>query len=101
MSQLPASSALTQFLTATAGRNMTKAAYAAVLIGILMVVLITVDPAYDAAHHWIRTTLWACLAFFAFEWLVRIRYTVMAGRGVSYLFSFHGLIDAASVVAVP
>jgi voltage-gated potassium channel len=101
MSQLPASSALTQFVTATAGRNMTKAAYVAVLIGILMVVLTTVDPAYEAGQQWIRATLWSCLAFFAFEWLVRIRYTVTAGRGVSYLLSFHGLVDTASVIAVP
>jgi voltage-gated potassium channel len=101
MSQLPASSALTQFVTATAGRNMTKAAYVAVLIGILMVVLTTVDPAYEAGQQWILATLWSCLAFFAFEWLVRIRYTVMAGRGVGYLLSFHGLVDTASVIAVP
>src|SRR5262249_28113411 len=92
---------LAQFVAATAGRNMPKAAYVGVLIGIVMVVLITVDPAYEAAHHWIRAVLWACLAFFAFEWAVRIRYTVAAGRGLGYLFSLHGLVDAASVIAVP
>src|SRR5215470_17074773 len=94
-------SGLAQFVAATAGRNMTRAAYVAVVIGVLMVVLVTVDPAYEAAHHWIRAVLWACLAFFAFEWVVRIRYTVAAGRGLSYFFSLHGLVDAASVIGVP
>jgi voltage-gated potassium channel len=100
-SKLPAFPGFKQFVAATAGRNMTKAAYVAVVIGVMMVVILTVDPAYEAAHHWVDAVLWGCLAFFAFEWLVRIRYTVMAGRGLSYLLSLHGLVDTASVAAVP
>ena len=46
-------SALTQFVAATAGRNMTKAAYAAIVIGVLTMVLLSVDPAYEAAHRWV------------------------------------------------
>jgi voltage-gated potassium channel len=45
----PASAVLAQFMTATAGRNMTKAAYVAVATGIAMMILLTVDPAYQAA----------------------------------------------------
>ena len=71
---------LEQFAAATAGRNMTRAAYVAVVIGILMVVLLTVDPAYQAAHRWIDGILWGCLAFFGFEWVVRIRYAAASGR---------------------
>ena len=36
---------LTQFVAATAGRNMTKAAYVAVSAGVVLMVLLTVDPA--------------------------------------------------------
>jgi len=32
--------------------------------GVLMMILLTVDPAYEAAHHWVDAVLWACLAFF-------------------------------------
>jgi voltage-gated potassium channel len=99
MSQLPASSALTQFVTATAGRNMTKAAYAAVVIGIGTMVLLTVNPAYEAAHRWVESILWACLAFFAFEWAVRIRHSRRSGR--AYLTTGRGLVDTAGVIAVP
>jgi len=92
---------LEQFAAATAGRNMTRAAYVAVVIGILMVVLLTVDPAYQAAHRWIDGILWGCLAFFGFEWVVRIRYAAASGRARAYLKSGRGLVDAACALAVP
>ena len=49
----------------------------AVAIGVIMMVLLTVDPAYEAAHHWVDAVLWACLAFFVFEWVVRLRHAVL------------------------
>ena len=78
---------LAQFVAATAGRNMTKAAYAAVTIGVVMMLLLTVDPAYEAAHHWVDSLLWACLAFFVFEWVVRLRHAFLLQRGWSYALS--------------
>jgi voltage-gated potassium channel len=99
MSEQPVPSALTQFLTATAGRNMTKAAYLAVAIGVATMVTLTVNPAYEAAHRWVDAVLWACLAFFAFEWVVRIRASLMNGR--PYLTTGRGLLDAAGIFAVP
>jgi voltage-gated potassium channel len=92
---------LTQFVAATAGRNMTKAAYVAVVVGVCAMVLSTIDPAYDAAHRGITGVLWACLAYFAFEWAVRIRGAVQAGRGLAYLTSGRGLVDATGAIAVP
>jgi voltage-gated potassium channel len=92
---------LTQFAAATAGRNMTRAAYVAVVIGVLMLVILTVEPAYDAAHRWVNAVLWGCLGFFTFEWAVRLKHTFSAGRGWAYLFSGRGMVDAAGVLAVP
>jgi hypothetical protein len=92
---------LAQFLAATAGRNMTKPAYVAVVIGVLMVVILSVDSAYEAAYLWIDAVLWGCLGFFAFEWLVRIRFAAKIGRASAYLFSGRGLVDAAGAIAVP
>jgi voltage-gated potassium channel len=93
--------ALAQFATATAGRNMTRPAYVAVAAGIVMMVLLTVDPAYEAAHHWVDAVLWACLAFFVFEWVVRLRHAVLTQRGWAYAVSFRGLVDAAGALGVP
>ena len=74
---------------------MTRTAYAAVIAGVNMMVLLTVDPAYEAAHHWVDAVLWACLAFFMFEWAVRLRHAVLAQRGWAYALSGRGLLDAA------
>jgi voltage-gated potassium channel len=90
-----------QFVAATTGRNMTKPAYVAVSTGVAMMVLLTVDPAYEAAHHWVDALLWACLAFFVFEWVVRLRHAFQADRGWTYALSFRGLVDAVAAAAVP
>jgi voltage-gated potassium channel len=92
---------MAQFMTATAGRNMTKVAYVAVATGVAMMILLTVDPAYEAAHHWINAVLWACLVFFIFEWVVRLRHAFRKGRGLAYAVSGRGLVDGAGAAAVP
>src|SRR4030081_3614080 len=93
--------ALAQFLAASAGRNMTTPAYVAVTAGVAMMVLLTVDPAYEAAHHWVDAVLWLCLAFFVFEWVVRLRHAFLAERGWTYAISGRGLVDAVAAAAVP
>jgi voltage-gated potassium channel len=93
--------ALAQFATATAGRNMTKAAYVAIAIGFIMMLMLTVAPAYEAAHYWVDATLWACLVFFIFEWVVRLRHAFMSQRGWAYALSGRGLVDAVAAIAIP
>src|SRR6266850_2341966 len=93
--------ALAQFVTATAGRNMTRPAYVAVAVGVVMMVLLTVDPAYEAAHHWVDAVLGACLIFFVFEWVVRLRHAVRSQRGLAYTLSFQGLVDTVAAAAIP
>jgi voltage-gated potassium channel len=92
---------LAPFLAATAGRNMTRPAYVAVVIGVLMVVILSVDPAYEASYLWVNAVLWSCLGFFTFEWLVRILFAARTGRAWAYLLSGRGLVDAAGAIAVP
>ncbi|TKW78033.1 MAG: potassium channel family protein, partial [Bradyrhizobium icense] len=80
---------------------MTRPAYVAVAAGVAMMVLLTVDPAYEAAHHWVDAVLWACLAFFVFEWVVRLRHAVRSQRALAYSFSFRGLVDLVAAAAIP
>src|SRR5580698_8268358 len=101
MSISPGCPGLAQFAAATTGRNMTRAAYVAVTAGVLMMVLLTVDPAYEAAHHWVDTILWACLAFFVFEWVVRLRHAFATQHGWGYALSGRGLVDAVAAAGVP
>jgi voltage-gated potassium channel len=93
--------ALAQLMAATAGRNMTVAAYVALTAGIIMILVLTDQPAYAAAPAWVNAVLWACLAFFVFEWVVRLRSARLAGRGLSYALSGRGLVDAIGAVAIP
>ncbi|MBR0842953.1 ion transporter [Bradyrhizobium liaoningense] len=97
----PLISALAQFTAATAGRNMTKAAYVAVGVGVLSMVLLTVNPAYEATHRWVDGVLWACLAYFVFEWVVRLRHMARQGRLSLYMSSSAGIVDAVGALAVP
>jgi voltage-gated potassium channel len=92
---------LALFVAATAGRNMTRAAYVAVATGVVMMVLLTVDPAYEAAHHWVDAVLWACLVYFMFEWAVRIRHAYLSQRIWNYLLSVRGLVDTIAGGAIP
>jgi voltage-gated potassium channel len=101
MSKPPVVPALTRFISATAGRNMTTAAYVAVTIGVAMMVLLTVDPAYAAAAPWIDALLCACLAYFVFEWLVRLRHMRRQGKLWFYALSSAGIVDAIGALAVP
>jgi voltage-gated potassium channel len=95
------SARLDQFVTATTGRNMTRAAYVAVTCGVAMMVLLTVEPAYTVLHSFVDALLWTCLAYFVFEWVIRLRHAAQAGRRSAYLLSFRGIVDAASALAVP
>lgn len=92
--------ALAQFVAATAGRNMTKAAYAAVILGVLSMVLLTDNRAHEA-RGWVSGLLWTCLAYFVFEWLVRLRHMARQGRLSLYVSSSAGLVDAVGALAVP
>lgn len=92
---------LAEFAAATAGRNMTKAAYAAVIVGVATMVLLTLSPAYEAAHRWLDAVLWACLAYFVYEWAVRLRHAVILQRTWTYVLSLRGLVDLAGALAVP
>jgi voltage-gated potassium channel len=92
---------MAQFTAATAARNMTKAAYAAVTMGITAMVLLTVAPAYEAAHRWLEAVLWACWGYFLLEWAVRLRHAAHLQRFRAYAASGRGLVDAAAASAIP
>jgi voltage-gated potassium channel len=92
---------LAQLAAAMSGRRMAAASYGVVAMGLLALVILTYGPAYDAAHYWVEAALWACLAFFALEWLARLVRAGRARRGLVYAVSGGGLVDAVAAIAVP
>jgi voltage-gated potassium channel len=98
----PFVSAFAQFLAATTARGITKMATVAVAVGLVTLLVLTVDPAYQAAPRTIEAILWACVGFFIFEWAIRLQYAARAKRGPGYYaLSGRGLVDAAAALAVP
>jgi voltage-gated potassium channel len=93
--------AFAQFLVATTARGMTRVARIVVAIGLIMMLVVTVDPAYEAAQRWVDTILWGCVAFFIFEWIVRLQHAIRNQRTLGYAISFRGLVDTTAAVAVP
>ncbi len=90
-----------QFVAATTGRNLTKAAYVAISTGVAMMILLTVNPAYEAAHHWVDAVLWACWPSLCSNGWSGSGHAFQAQRGWTYATSGRGLIDAAAAIAVP
>ncbi len=97
----PVPAAVVQFLAATSGRNPTRPAYIATATGLVMLLLLTVDPTYEAAHNWVDGILWLCLVFFIFELGVRMRHAALLGQLPAYLLSIRGLVDTAAAIAIP
>ncbi len=58
-------------------------------------------PSFKGAAAWLGVCLWICYFFFAFEWLSRL-WSAARSEGVnSYIFSAHGIVDAAAVLPIP
>lgn len=99
MSKLPVQ--ITGLTAATATRTMTAGSYIAIAAGLIGLTVLTVGPPDTPRFHWIEWLLYAVLAFFIWEWAVRLADAYRNGRLKAYALSPRGLIDAASVVAVP
>jgi voltage-gated potassium channel len=90
-----------RFVAMTVGRGMTLPSYIALTLGLVGLVILTFDPKYELAHHWVEILLWLCQAFFALEWIVRLRHAARTDSLREYLLSARGVIDAVAALAAP
>ena len=81
---------------------MTVASYVIVAIGLIALLVLTVDPAYEAAHRWVEGARFGPASPFSPSngWRVLVR-AIRARRGWAYTVSGGGLVDAIAAVAVP
>ena len=103
MSKSRAFPALALFMAATAGRNMTRPAYIAVAVASFMVNCCSrsVPACQSGTSHKVDAVLWVCLAFFIFEWVVRLRHAFLAQRLAAYALSVRGVVDAVAAAGIP
>jgi voltage-gated potassium channel len=95
------SSLFSGFRASTIGRGMTPPSYAALTLGLVGLIILTFDPKYELAHHWVEVLLWLCQAFFALEWILRFREAARAGRLRRYFLGGRGFVDTIAAIAVP
>jgi voltage-gated potassium channel len=90
-----------RFAEAMAGRRMTVVGHVAVALGLAAILILTVDPAYQAGQIWVEAVLWLCLAYFICEWVIRLIDAQKRRRLSIYVVSGRGLLDAVSAVGIP
>jgi voltage-gated potassium channel len=75
--------------------------YAALAIGLITMMAMTVPGVRAQAGAWLAVVLWSCLGFFGAELAVRLSRATKRGNAARYLTSNTGLIDALSVFPIP
>jgi voltage-gated potassium channel len=75
--------------------------YCILIAGLAAMTAIT-DPGIEAElRGWLTVGLWCCLGFFAFELAVKLWPSSASERGLRYLLSAAGAIDAIAVLPIP
>lgn len=92
---------ISQTRSGAASWQPTRVTHIALAVGLVALLILTIEPVYARGRLWIELVLWLCLAVFVWEWTIRI-YNARAKHGVMrYITSAGGLIDTASALAVP
>jgi voltage-gated potassium channel len=94
-------SLFSRFVATVVGRGMTLPSYIALALGLVGLIILTFDPKYELAHHWVESLLWLCQAYFALEWILRLREAAQADALRKYLLGGRGFVDTLAAVAVP
>ena len=100
MSQHPIQDTPSQFEPVTS-RGYRVLQYCVLIAGLAAMAAITVPDIHAAQRAWLTAALWCCLGFFALELTVRLKSKSPSKRGLAYLLSAAGVIDAMAVVPIP
>ena len=91
-------SLFSRFVATVVGRGMTLPSYVALALGLVGLIILTFDPKYELAHHWVESLLWLCQAYFALEWVLRLREAARTDS-LRNTPGGRGLVDTLAVVA--
>jgi voltage-gated potassium channel len=93
--------ALRDYTAAVAQGKVTLANYVSVITGTGILLFLTLDHSYMLTHQTIGGIIWINIAYFIWEWVVRLRYAAQQRELRSYLLSGMGFVDAVSAAAIP
>ena len=75
--------------------------YCALIVGLAAMTAITVPDIRGELRILLSVALWCCFGFFIFELAIKLWLGSASKRGLSYLFSVPGAIDAMAVLPIP
>ena len=93
--------ALRDYRAATAAGKVTLPGYISVISGTGILLFLTLDTEYTALDRIIGGIIWINIAYFVWEWAVRVRRAAQRRELRSYLLSASGMVDGISSVAIP
>lgn len=86
---------------AVAAGKVTPIGYVSVISGTGILLFSTLDTSFTLAHRVVEGVIWINIAYFVWEWLVRMRHAARERELRSYLLSGSGFVDCISAVAIP
>lgn len=92
---------LREFTAAVAQGKVTLANYVSVISGTGILLFLTVDHTYELTYHTIGGVIWLNIAYFIWEWTVRLRHAARERELRAYVLSGMGFVDAVSAIAIP
>ncbi len=75
--------------------------YAVLLVGLAAMAAVTMRGLQPGTRTWLHLCLWACLAFFAAQLVIKVWPRGGAVGQTNYLFTGPGLIDTLAVLPIP
>ena len=94
-------SMLRDYTAAVARGKVTLANYVSVITGTGILLFLTIDTPYELAFHTIGGVIWLNIAYFIWEWAIRLRYAAQQRELRAYILSGMGIVDAVSAIAIP
>ncbi len=93
--------AFRDYISAVAAGKVTLADYVSVISGTGILLFLTLDTSYALTHQTIGGVIWINIAYFVWEWAVRLRHAAQQRELRSYLLSASGFVDWVSAIAIP
>jgi voltage-gated potassium channel len=93
--------ALAKHHAAVAAGKITPTSYVSVISGTGILLFMTLETPYVMMDRVISSVIWINIAYFVWEWAVRVRHAAQQRELRSYLLSASGFVDGLSSVAIP
>jgi voltage-gated potassium channel len=93
--------AFRDYISAVGAGKVTLAEYISVISGTGILLFLTLDTSFALTHHTIGGIIWINIAYFVWEWVIRLRHAAQQRELRSYLLSASGFVDCVSAIAIP